>query len=71
MYGVDADFLLLLLMFTRIVTLQHSSDPQCANCRLLSEDSAAGEVLPADGWSDGQKWTAGSQLKISHLLAYF
>jgi len=55
MYGVDADFLLLLLMFTRIVTLQHSSDPQCANCRLLSEDSAAGEVLPADGWSDGQK----------------
>lgn len=51
--------------------LQHSSDSQRANCRLLSEDSAAGEMLPADGWSDGQKRTAGSQLKYSYfILAY-
>jgi len=34
---------------------------------LLSEDSAAGEMLPTDGWSDGQKRIAGSQSKFSHI----
>jgi len=45
-----------LLLSLTLWSLQHSSNTQRANCRLLSEDSAAGEVLPADGWSDGQKW---------------
>ena len=44
---------------------------QCSNRRLLPEDSAAGEMLPADVRSDGQERTARGETSSVNLRCTF